>query len=215
MAQQLLDEVLGVADNLENEDVSLLMQAWRTEVSCPEILPYNEVVDRLVDALKEQKNSIETDLQQITSDEADMVYTYDMDVQRIQYCVAKYLRTRLIKINQQALHIMATPLQLSYLSPQERQYLEEFASLNASFMHEILFSKLDSQTLVQKLENAKDALKDAKPSLHEFVFVMAVDDLGDVDVGGSERHPMEAGHIAIMSYTAAQPYVTEGKMILL
>ena len=41
--------------NLVNPDVTTIIQAYRNEVTCPEILPYQDMVDRLLEQLLRQK----------------------------------------------------------------------------------------------------------------------------------------------------------------
>lgn len=43
------------SSSLVNSDVTTIYQAYRNEVNCPEILPYLDMVDRLLEQLLRQK----------------------------------------------------------------------------------------------------------------------------------------------------------------
>ena len=51
----LLQEIEQGPSSLVNLDVTTLMLAYRNEVNCPEILPYQAVVDKVLQQLLDQK----------------------------------------------------------------------------------------------------------------------------------------------------------------
>jgi hypothetical protein len=80
-----------------NNDVAQLRKAWVSECVCPELLPFQqELVEGITELLANQEEVLE-DIEQ-TSDQAFSANLYQMEIERIKFSLAKYLRTRLLKI---------------------------------------------------------------------------------------------------------------------
>jgi uncharacterized protein YecA (UPF0149 family) len=80
-----------------NTDVAQLRKAWESESVCPEVLPFErELVEVITELVSNQEDVLE-DIEQ-TSDQAFSANLYQMEIERIKFSLAKYLRTRLLKI---------------------------------------------------------------------------------------------------------------------
>lgn len=102
-------------------------------------------------------------------EEASLAYLYQMDIERIQYAIVKYLRTRIIKIELQADFIMSSTTSMSHLSNREREYLNSFYQLQNNYLQQTFFSKLEDPNLADKVFSSKDRLKHAQPPLQVFL----------------------------------------------
>lgn len=94
-----------------------------------------------------------------------MAYLYQMNIERIQFAIVKYLRTRVIKIELQADHIISSTIAMSHLSDREKEYLNSFYDLQNNYLHQAFLSKLDKQSLADKVFSSKDRLRHAQPQL--------------------------------------------------
>lgn len=83
------------APDFLNPDVKELVLAWRNEKASPELLPYrSDLVDRL-------RGHIEEQLEGLRGGAVGGVYLpglYRLDLDRVKYLLAAYLRARLGKV---------------------------------------------------------------------------------------------------------------------
>ncbi len=102
-------------DNDLNDDVQALQQAWVAEIVAPDLLRYHEVlVDDMVALCENMQAGVyesrETDGRTggRTAD-TDALFTisvHQMSLDRVRFSLAKYLRTRLLKLEKHAMHIL-------------------------------------------------------------------------------------------------------------
>ena len=89
-------------DEATNEDIDKLKVALRNEKACPEILAFEEeVVDDIHELVKAQQGHVDEFRE--GNDETETAFAvslYQMEIDRIQYLLASYLRTRLAKVQQ-------------------------------------------------------------------------------------------------------------------
>eukprot|EP00752_Nemacystus_decipiens_P009708 g8669.t2 len=90
-----------------NEDVAKLRSAWRNEVSAPELLTLDEhLVSDLLQQVENQQEIV--DDARGSPEAAFSASLYQMELDRLRYSLSKYLRTRLRKVERDALHVLAT-----------------------------------------------------------------------------------------------------------
>ena len=123
-----------------NPDVTSLHRLISTEVNCPEILPYRqELVESLQTAMESASKSLKKQLKKMestasTSDDNDEVvqdalienqfqaHFYQMDIERIRYALARYLRTRVQKIESSLDYIHSDLTIFDRLSEHEKHF---------------------------------------------------------------------------------------------
>ncbi|XP_037286875.2 DNA replication complex GINS protein Sld5 isoform X1 [Rhipicephalus microplus] len=161
----------GYGENLEEECTSAeqvvqkLEEAWMNETFAPELLPYqNDIVDCVLDQLKYMQEN----LQRI--DNADFIATmHKLEIERIQYILTSYLRTRLTKIEKHGAYILRqleTVDSDELLSPYERKFARAYIASIEDYLRDV--------ALVHMPFNQQDfnmASVDRGPDLDEFVFV--------------------------------------------
>ena len=84
-------------------DMQTLTEAWITEANCPEILKYKEdIVNTVQQSLTAQTELMEQELENMQEDGTQSIYfsvmLFQMDIERVRYNLARYLRTRILKI---------------------------------------------------------------------------------------------------------------------
>ncbi len=102
-------------DNDLNDDVQALQQAWVAEVVAPDLLQYHEVLVHDMVALCENMQAGIHESREAdggtggrTAD-ADALFTmsvHQMSLDRVRFALVKYLRTRLLKLEKHAMHIL-------------------------------------------------------------------------------------------------------------
>lgn len=117
---------------------------------------------------------VDTQLLVNISDESMFVHEYQLECERVQYLITKYFRLRLLKIQTQADSIVSSTTYMSYLSFQEKQFLDSFYDLNREFLQDSIYSKIESQSCKEKFMNSKDLLKHAQPDMKVRAFTCCV-----------------------------------------
>eukprot|EP01138_Halocafeteria_seosinensis_P012567 gb/GECG01012840.1/.p1 GENE.gb/GECG01012840.1/~~gb/GECG01012840.1/.p1 ORF type:complete len:319 (+),score=40.75 gb/GECG01012840.1/:1-957(+) len=157
-----------------NLRVVALRRALVNERLAPDILPYqSEIVDVLMTEVKRQQEII--DESQNNADAVFIASMYQMDIDRVQYLISSYLRTRLIKIKENCTYILANhDTMLDKLSSAEQEWVRTYADLMHTHLSE---SALDSlPELYQKL-NDDEQIREG-PDLDKFVVCHVLEDLG-------------------------------------
>ena len=208
-----------------NEDVQALIRAWRTEVSSPEILQYEEdLVNELRSMLKSQDSNLERELDGLDNDEDDdnddkasraaILDMYTMEMERIKYSLARYLRTRILKI-ENSVHYLITSDHQDRLSDQEKDFLEKVNTINNNYFEDQITRNVASRPEYKKyLKPMKDDLVlNAEPDQDSYVFAMTHDDI-DVRVG-NQAVTMNAHGVYIMNFNSVREEVLDKKVFLM
>jgi hypothetical protein len=93
---------------------------------------------------------------------------YLMDIERVRYSLARYLRIRLKKIENQCDYIMSTPEALDFLSRSEKEFASKLMELNSSYLGDTFYDRLRDnykQIAVRGDELYKHASPELKVSL--------------------------------------------------
>uniref|UniRef100_A0A131Z4K9 DNA replication complex GINS protein SLD5 n=1 Tax=Rhipicephalus appendiculatus TaxID=34631 RepID=A0A131Z4K9_RHIAP len=198
--------------------VQKLEEAWLNETFAPELLPYqNDIVDCVLDQLRYMQEN----LQRI--DKTDFKATmHKMEVERIQYILTSYLRTRLTKIEKHGAYILR---QLEtgeidsdeLLSPYERKFARAYIASIEDYLRDV--------ALVHMPFNQQDfniASVDGGPDLDEFVFLKVkrqtmgvLVDEGTSQSRDGEVIDLDEGSRHIMRYRAIASLVKDGSVVLL
>ena len=197
----LRDEGLGAFVRIRNEE---LIEAWQTEVNCPEILPFrNKLIDTMLGALKKQTEMVEELME--TTDENDEGHShlyfsltlYQMEIERVRYSIARYLRARTLKIEKHLDSIMQDLALKDRLSETERAFAIKLYEINIKYMNDQIKNRLNESA--QTFYTTDDIVSNSTPDLQQFVYYKAKEDLDLMDRNG-RPYPVEAGTIGIASY---------------
>lgn len=201
-----------------SEIVKRLLNAWRTEVNAPEILIYDEdLVDKIKTYLKDQQQAIdELFLELDDPDEQEKRHftstLYLMEYERIKYSLTRYLRARILKIEDSLDYILANPDMRDRLSYAEKQFATSLNSLNNAHFEDHINSRLPETSQYHKA--ADDRVKHARPQMSEFVFVLAIVDV-DLVINDTNGDTLPMGEVWVARYSRVHREVLNGNVILL
>jgi hypothetical protein len=205
----------GEVDYTINDSLSQLNDAWRTEANAPEILPYKEeLVDEIRKQLEDQQASIDQRIDDAVEQEYFTATLYEMDIERVRYSMARYLRTRILKIEKGLEYILSNIDIIDRLSTEEREFATKLNSLNNSFFEDNVSNRLQDEQSRDVFEMSEDRLKHAQPKMQDFVFCKALDDV-QVQLSSDKAVDLMPGVVEIIQYSLIKEYVVDGRIQLL
>uniref|UniRef100_A0A182M0D5 DNA replication complex GINS protein SLD5 n=1 Tax=Anopheles culicifacies TaxID=139723 RepID=A0A182M0D5_9DIPT len=210
----------ALADELEDDEEEIqmssqevleaLQRAWINEKFAPDMLPYEEA---LVEMVMIQLVHMEDNLE--TANKNDLLYiVHRMEVERIRFIVASYLRCRLQKLETYASHILdvesARPRNSKRLSEAERKFTHDFHDSVETHFHELVTRHMPQNH--QDDERARRVM----PNLNTHVFARARQDVGEYSLAGGEHSVnIRAGAVHLFRYRDIEPLVIEGQLELI
>ncbi|KAI4369518.1 hypothetical protein MLD38_017951 [Melastoma candidum] len=215
----------GTTEDLESliatTDAELLRRAWRNEKAAPEILRYEK---HLVDRIEGQIQLMEETVDDYTETGVDplTVSLYQMDLDRTQFLLRSYLRTRLLKIERFILHILKTDELHERLSDKEKIFARRCAG--------VIGKHLDDSVLLNLPENYQSALRQSttseeddmvlEPRLDTFVVCKAREYISPSEFQDDSNSSlsmdlileMEPGELSFIPYRRVQRLLESGKL---
>ncbi|XP_059435213.1 DNA replication complex GINS protein SLD5 [Corylus avellana] len=201
---------------ISTTDVELLKRVWRNEKAAPEILRFETA---LIQRTRGQIQLMEETIEEFSSSGIDplTVSLYQMDLDRTQYLLRSYLRTRLQKIGKYMFHISNNPEVQNRLSEQEKGFAKRCTEDMERHLEESVLSKLP--------DNYRDILKQSiiseendmvpEPQLDTFVVCKSRRFLGPFQLDGSdELLEMKPDDLCIIHYKSIKERVQEGEIDL-
>ncbi|XP_021730363.1 DNA replication complex GINS protein SLD5-like isoform X1 [Chenopodium quinoa] len=197
-------------------DVELLKRAWRNEKSAPEILQFQS---SLVLRSREQIQLMEETIEEFTRSGFDplIVSIYQMDMDRAQYMLRSYLRTRLQKIEKNMIHFSKTDL-WNRLSKEEQSFAKRCYENMKSYLDESVLSKLPTgyQSDLKQSNASEENDMVPEPNLDTFVFCKSDSSIGAIplDDSADEIVDLVAGDLYVLRYKSIKPFVENGQIDL-
>jgi len=155
-----------------------LKQSWIDERMCPDLLDYDGDV---VDCMLDQIHQMEANLKRVKKTDFK-ISVHKMEVDRIRYVIASYLRCRLQKIETYHRHVLSTEELRRRLSPEELKFATELQASVDAHLHEVALRELplagSSQAESQLDSQTGDALSNmaVAPSVDTHVYLRAAAD---------------------------------------
>lgn len=144
-----------------------LEQAWMNEKLSPELLP---AMSEIVECMMEQVREMEENIRRVKK--GDFVASlHQLEVERMRYLLASYLRTRLAKIEKFVFDLLAEEDgrgadEPSRLSTEELAYAREYCKNVESLMGSLALQHMPSN--LQTLNKEKVAVR---PNMDSYVFL--------------------------------------------
>jgi len=202
-----------------------LLNAWRTEANAPEILQYDEnLVEGIKSALKEQTEQLDNMFDEVDDEEREKRHftstLYHMEMERVRYSLVRYLRTRLLKIQESLEYILNSPVMLERLSFAERSiFATKLNALNNRHWEDNFLGRLREMPgdVTSTLVTSNDRIRHAEPLMNEFVFIMALEDLEEIimDDNSSTDGWLRRGEVWAARYSRVHREVVNGNIVLL
>ncbi|KAL6058788.1 DNA replication complex GINS protein SLD5 [Balamuthia mandrillaris] len=196
------EDVKGVS---LNADMGLLRQAFINEVYAPEILAFqSEVVSRLKEQFEAQENNVAESTPQDGRDRL-VHHILWMDLNRVKYLLAGYLRLRLEKICKYALFIERVSEIQSLLSANELEFFEKYVKqLHAHFEESFL------RHLPEKVKHMEEEKMVVEPPLETNVVIRAKKSMDWQAEEDGDYITLEEGHFYTLQYASIRPLFEEG-----
>ncbi|CAK9319083.1 unnamed protein product [Citrullus colocynthis] len=229
MASSLGGASMSQTDDFEmftpTTDVEPLKRAWRNEKAAPEILPFE---GSLVGRIKEQIQSMEETIEEYSRSGIDplIVSLYQMDLDRTQFLLRSYVRSRLQKIEKYMLYILKSDELFSRLSKEEITFTDRCRHDMKKHFDESVLSKLPNNyqdILRQSITSEEDDMV-PEPPLDTFVVCKSKEYLEHIQLEDEEERAssrieepfeMEANVLHIIRYRPIKSLVESGKIDLL
>lgn len=207
-------------DSSEGEELTAekvlqaIENAWLNEKFAPEILPHQS---ELVDCMLQQISHMEDNMKKLKKGDIRLSI-HKMEIDRIRFVIASYLRTRLEKIEQYTVHILSEEAERTpdeaYLTPGENKFAREYlASI------ETLFKTVALQHMPTNFQEFEIDKLRVEPNLQSHVFLRVNKTVNQVllpgTTGDDEQFDLEAGSQHIMKYLPIASLVKEGAVSLI
>ena len=176
----------AAGQNHPGDLVRRLLNAWRTEVNAPEILPHDtNLVEVVRENLKAQTETLDALFEGVEEEEREKQHftwtLYQMEAERVRYSLARYLRVRLLKIEDTLDFVLSNVDLLDRLSFAEKQFAASLNELNNNHFEDHLTGKLP-ESMHEMVAKSDDRVRHSRPAMNEFVFIMALEDLDTVSM---------------------------------
>lgn len=161
-----------------NEDIDQMRRKLVQEQHSPEILPCPRI---LVHDVRELVDHSLRDVEKLEDEASDSIEVHikKMEIDRLNYVLRCYYRTRLRKIEKGIHQIMEQPSLYDRLSKYEKRYAEGYMDLLESHFKGSFLRKLPSR--LRDLKNDKDGRVESIPKadLNRFVFIRAISNISN------------------------------------
>ncbi|RZC75001.1 hypothetical protein C5167_050477 [Papaver somniferum] len=197
-------------------EVELLKRAWRNEKASPEILQFQ---DDVVRNARVQIQNMEHTVEAYAGNGQDAltVSLYQMDLDRTEFLLRSYLRTRLQKIEKYMIHISKTEL-WNRLSKPEQEFAKRCKENMENHLKQSVLSRLPfgyQDFLKQSISSEEDDMV-PEPQLDTFVFCKSKGSVGSfqLDAVGDEVVDLIADDLYVLRYKSIKPLVETGQIDL-
>ncbi len=133
---------------------------------------------------------------------------YQMELDRIKFSLASYLRCRLRKLERHARFISNTPELHGRLSPAELGYLQRYQQLADSALQRLFLGRLPEHLRGLSEPDMRD-----EPDLDQYVFALLQDKAVVQD--NQERLELALGDLVAIKYRVVQELVLQRRAILM
>jgi hypothetical protein len=90
---------------------------------------------------------------------------YQMDIERVRYALCRYLRTRILKIENMLEYVVTQVDVMDRLSKNEKIFATRLHNLSNNYLEDAVFNRVD-KGLRESLETSSDNLRHAHPSMN-------------------------------------------------
>jgi GINS complex subunit 4 len=202
----------------KRSDLDELIHAWISERMSPELLDYKELlIERILSRIRAQIEFIEMNSIELQSGEKDIklqLMVIESELDRVNFILRSYLRTRLCKVDTYTIHIRNSEELIQRLSPDETRYMENHFRALVELYNALFLAQLPEQ--LQALDDRGGGISMIEePDLEKPVFIKVVDDVLEGIVIGDEKIDLVQGSIYLIRYSAVQSYVHGGDVLLI
>lgn len=118
------------------------------------------------------QNSIDQKIEDAVEHEYFVVSLYQMDIERVRYSLARYFRTRLLKIERNLEYILSNIDVMDRLSMSEKEFATKIQRLNDRHFEENVSNRFEHVDAREYYESTENRLRNAQPPEKVIVFVL-------------------------------------------
>ncbi|XP_039970877.1 DNA replication complex GINS protein SLD5 [Bactrocera neohumeralis] len=175
--------------------LEIVETAWKNELCAPEILQHQT---DMLELMLGQVAHMEENMKDLDKNDFRFI-VHQMELERIRYVMASYLRCRLQKIETYTRHILneeeTREVAEKRLSPEEFKYAQEFADNVEQYFQQVALQYMPN------MQRAEAEQRIVRPNLMSHVFIKANVDVPSVVVGvDDEEVDLTAGSQHIIPY---------------
>jgi hypothetical protein len=93
-----------------------------------------------------------------------VVSLYQMDIERVRYSIARYLRTRILKIERNLEYILSNIDVMDRLSMNEKVFATKLNNINNTYFEENVSNRFQHQDAKEYYDVSDNRLRNAQPS---------------------------------------------------
>ncbi len=204
------------SENDRDEDLRKISEVWIKEKSVPELLPYeNKLMDRLLERMRKQIEFIEINSIELQQDEREiklLLVIVENELDRVQFLIRSYIRTRLLKIDKFSIFIRSDKEELAKLSPNETAYMEKHLQLLMDLYNSQFLGRLPEN--LQALDEVAGGISMVeKPDYGRPIFIKCNRDRQVVI--DDEAVDLSRNGIYVLRYSALSDLVKAGEVMVL
>ncbi|KAK6461320.1 DNA replication complex GINS protein SLD5 [Scheffersomyces coipomensis] len=214
----------SVHDNLYND----LITAMINERMAPELLPYKkELLDEVLQRLSNQQQNlldsheygeVNASSGVVSSDFKLQLMIIETDIERYNYLVRLYLRTRLTKIDKHAIHYINETMESDKeirLSPEEEEYINQHFKIITKLYNNSFLKKMPpSLTLLDDTAGEESMIE--HPDINKHVFIKSISTTPMyIKLDDGEDLPIEKDGIYVVKYNVIKKYIDLGDIVLI
>jgi hypothetical protein len=113
-------------------------------------LVFQEAIDQKLEDAREQEHFV--------------VSVYQMDIERVRYSLARYLRTRILKIERNLEYILSNIDVMDRLSMNEKVFATKLNNINNTYFEENVSNRFQHQDAKEYYDVSDNRLRNAQPS---------------------------------------------------
>uniref|UniRef100_A0A7S1DHH6 DNA replication complex GINS protein SLD5 n=1 Tax=Hemiselmis andersenii TaxID=464988 RepID=A0A7S1DHH6_HEMAN len=195
------------------DELERFKRVWRNEKCAPVLLPHEkDLLEKVRQYVREQEEFLEEEAekhQRIDATKALMLNMLRMDVERCNYLVRSYLRTRLLKIQKLYQSLLTDDQRYNLMSREEQRFCRSYADLVGKHFHSCVLDRLP-----ENLRGMANEEMIAQPPLDDHVFVSVLEDIPDPVHIESEAVEMKKDETFVIRFRHIEQLVTDQKIQL-
>ena len=195
------------------QEILQLESALRREKVSPEILMYeDELITKVVTRIEEKHDALTSENAENIEQQYDRIIQ-QLDLDRVKYLLSNYLRTRLIKIQTLAIHIVLTD-QIQMLSSKEYAFLEKYYVIKTNHFKKTFLLNIPEE--FRRIEREENTISpDTGPDLDKHIFLKALEEIGRVDLMNGENIELKKDDIFLLPYSIIKPLLLNRRIDLI
>jgi hypothetical protein len=134
---------------------------------------------------------------------------HELQIDRIRFLLASYLRARLLKIEKYAEYITNNDDMLEHLSEREQVFAKQYSELEQSHLQTMFLNGLPDQ-----LKSA-DQNTTPEPDTNTFVFCKVRENIGRFQLSEDDIVNLNAGDTYVLEYEPIIPFIERGQIDLI